>query len=261
VNAEHAHGCRLAPLDKSLFDPGSFDMSARRGSSFATVLLLVPVAAIPLMAFFGVPEFDRLSASTEELIPDIVRQPSLSFVEDDPATAKSASNAHRDSASDLLAPVEAEAAEPSSPDDSLAWSRDPADDNQAESGLFAPRAAVAPIQKPLPRPLKTSAVAPPVTVTGAAEAYVPPPATESGLSWREATRRLKEIGITEYRLDNHPSTDQFLFVCHFSPGGDARIVQRFEADGDEPLEAVEDVLAQVDHWLQHRHQESRQWLK
>ena len=50
-------------------------MSAKQCGSFATLLLSIPLSAIPLMAIFGVPDLTNLSASTEELIPDIVRQP------------------------------------------------------------------------------------------------------------------------------------------------------------------------------------------
>jgi len=231
-------------------------MSARRGGSLATVLLLIPLAAIPFMALFGIPEFDQLSASTEEFIPDIVRQPSLSFV-DDAGERSAATDQNRDRASDLLAPINGETANPTAAPDSLAWSHN-ADNSEQATAAAAWNVDSTP--GPSPRPTPTSAAVSLADRPEHLEAFVAPQKTESGLSWREATRRLKELGISDYHLNNVSGVERFLFVCHISPGGDSRIIQRFEAEADDPLVAVEDVLGQVDGWLQHRFAKSRQWL-
>ena len=109
--------------------------------------------------------------------------------------------------------------------------------------------------------MQTAAVQPAAT-TDCGEVSTPEAgATASGLTWREAARRLEEVGITDFRLERGQSSDRFLFFCRFSPGGDARIIQRFEAEAAEPLAAVEDVLTQVEAWLQHRYAQSQLWVQ
>lgn len=82
------------------------------------------------------------------------------------------------------------------------------------------------------------------------------PATQ--LDWRAATRRLQELGIDDYHLERGESFDSFLFVCSFEPAGSTNVVMRFEAEADQPLAAVADVLDQIDRWLRRSFAESRQ---
>ena len=71
-------------------------------------------------------------------------------------------------------------------------------------------------------------------------------AEQSG--WQAAARRLKELGIRKYRLESQIEEQQFLFVCSFASPGNPRVVRRFEATADNPLEAVQSVLEQIDEW-------------
>jgi hypothetical protein len=228
-------------------------MSAKQGGSFATLLLAIPLSAIPLMAVFGIPEFTSLSAATPETFPpDLVRQPIASF---DVPAPESVDQRHRRAAADLLSAADRPA--PGRDADVAVWSSDAP---RAEAGGDVVLATQSLQAQPSPRPMQTAA---PVHLirTLASETTTPAPApTASGLTWREATRRLEEIGITDYRLERGNTPERFLFACRFSPGGDERIVQRFEAEAAEPLEAVEDVLEQVERWLQHRFADSRRWL-
>lgn len=66
--------------------------------------------------------------------------------------------------------------------------------------------------------------------------------------WQRAARRLKELGIRKYRLESQIEEQQFLFICSFASPDNPRVVRRFEATADNPLEAVEAVLAQIDEW-------------
>ena len=66
--------------------------------------------------------------------------------------------------------------------------------------------------------------------------------------WQVAARRLKDLGIRKYRLESQIEEQTFVFVCTFPSPDNPRIVRRFEADADTPLEAVQLVLQQIDEW-------------
>lgn len=84
------------------------------------------------------------------------------------------------------------------------------------------------------------------------------PATVGSLTWKQAVRKLNELGINTYHLERGSQPETFLFVCLFSPGDDPRVTQRFEAESSEPLEAVAEVLRQIEQWLQRRFGERQQ---
>ncbi len=71
-------------------------------------------------------------------------------------------------------------------------------------------------------------------------------AEESG--WQDAARRLKKLGIRKYRLESQIDEQRFVFSCSFASPDNPRVVRRFEADADNPLEAVQQVLEQIDEW-------------
>jgi hypothetical protein len=64
--------------------------------------------------------------------------------------------------------------------------------------------------------------------------------------WKVAARRLKELGIRKYRLESQIEEQTFAFICTFSSRDNPRVVRRFEAVADNPLEAVQKVLEQID---------------
>ena len=66
--------------------------------------------------------------------------------------------------------------------------------------------------------------------------------------WQAAARHLKELGIRKYRLEPQLDEVTFTFTCTFASPDNPRVVRRFEAVADTPLEAVQDVLAQIDDW-------------
>lgn len=234
-------------------------MSAKQGGSMATLLLAIPLSAIPLMAVFGIPEFTHLSAATQETSPpDLVRQPMTSF--DPPAASTDPPDErNRRAAADLLSPA-SRPADHVTRQEHAWWGDAPATTTAEPASRTASSPADPQRTQPSPRPMQTAAPQPLIRTLQGADTTPAPVATASGLTWREATRRLEEVGIRDYRLERGESSDRFLFVCRFSPGDDERIVQRFEAEAIEPLEAVEDVLAQVEAWLQHRFADSRRWL-
>lgn len=70
------------------------------------------------------------------------------------------------------------------------------------------------------------------------------------LTWKEAVRRLNELEIRNFRLQPGLHDSQFAFSCMYTPSDNPRISTRFEAEADEPLKAVEKVLAQIEVWQQ-----------
>ena len=75
---------------------------------------------------------------------------------------------------------------------------------------------------------------------------LPSEAEQSG--WKDAARRLKKLGIRKYRLESQIDEQKFVFICTFASPDNPRVVRRFEADADNPLEAVQQVLEQIDEW-------------
>ena len=67
-------------------------------------------------------------------------------------------------------------------------------------------------------------------------------------TWQAATRRLNELGIRRFRLEPGRRANEFLFSCFLTPSDNPRVTQRFEAEANEPLRAVQKVLAQIDEW-------------
>lgn len=70
--------------------------------------------------------------------------------------------------------------------------------------------------------------------------------TQSG--WIAASRRLRQLGINKYRLDPPINERQFVFSCVVNPNDNPRVIQRFEDTADDPLEAVQKVIQQVEEW-------------
>ena len=72
--------------------------------------------------------------------------------------------------------------------------------------------------------------------------------TSEQSGWQTAARRLKELGIRKYRLDAQIEEQNFIFTCSLTSPDDVRIVRKFEAEADTPLEAVQQALEQIDDW-------------
>lgn len=70
-------------------------------------------------------------------------------------------------------------------------------------------------------------------------------ATSHG-SWEQVLARLKSKGVEEFYLANGETDGQFYFTCFFATGD--KTTQRFEAEGATPLDAASTVLAEVEEW-------------
>lgn len=73
------------------------------------------------------------------------------------------------------------------------------------------------------------------------------------LNWHQASARLAELGIENYHLERGHQEGSFLFVCIYQPAETPQVTHRFEAEGGDPLMAVNQVLNKVDGWLQQQY--------
>ena len=258
-------------------------MSVRSGGSFGTLLMSVPLAAIPLMAIFGIPQFAPVAASPDD----------EEITLGEPQSERGGRDYHRRRSSDLLdriddrerpgplsdAPVydpfreeeEAiqepadrgrqrrraaipESASPAGTADrshsqALHATRNRTPERNANDWFNAADAADNTTELPESATPRSRAAdgAGRFTETGVREVDTP-----TQLTWREAARELSDRGIESYRLERGHDAESFLFVGTLTPGDAPHVIMRFEAEAVEPLAAVSNVLDQVDAWLRGR---------
>ena len=69
--------------------------------------------------------------------------------------------------------------------------------------------------------------------------------------------RLNALGIRDYQLQPGEREGEFNFSCRFAARGNPQVIHRFEAEAPDPLDAVNQVLRQLDDWRA-RHADRRQ---
>lgn len=241
-------------------------MRSTAQSSFAAMLLLIPILAVPMLAIFGVPDF-----------APVVESP-LGTVDED---GRVAADDAPPFASAVQVPEPDFAAAAAAPAAVAAWPAPgsvPGDQSQLErlravrqAGLQGTETGAGPVitaAASAPSPFRAvedvPAAAPfPPQADRAAVLREPPqqppgftlsPAVSNGttLTWRAAVQRLNQLEIRNFRLEPGRAADQFIFICSYTPRDNPRVSYRFEAEADEPLKAVEKVLAQIDNWLASR---------
>jgi hypothetical protein len=74
-----------------------------------------------------------------------------------------------------------------------------------------------------------------------------PPSGEP-LTWSKAVVRLNELGIRNFKLEPGMRPGEFTFTCSYTPTNTPHVTRRFEAEADDPLKAVAQVLSQVERW-------------
>lgn len=223
-------------------------MSSKAGTLTAA-LLSAPLGALAMMAVVGMPQFAPGKGAAQE---DEAALDQPMFVSDPRGDRREGLFDSVDEASDApqwdqspnslfgnRSPREDERSEPSG----SRRERSPADDQAPQDTNRLPRDWADAEQTPRMRTAVDNRA-------GGQEGRSEPP--QPSLGWKDAQRRLSDLGIQDYHLERGSQEGSFLFVCMFSPGDDQRIVQRFEAEADDPLLAVEDVLRQVNQWLQRR---------
>ncbi|RLS56561.1 MAG: hypothetical protein DWH91_06400 [Planctomycetota bacterium] len=81
------------------------------------------------------------------------------------------------------------------------------------------------------------------------------PSSAVPMTMKEALKKLNMLQVKTYHLQPGADPDTWLFVCLFTPGDDPRVIQRFEAESADPDQAVSEVLGQIDTWLAQRWKE------
>ncbi len=59
---------------------------------------------------------------------------------------------------------------------------------------------------------------------------------------------MNALGIRDFQLQPGEREGDFNFSCRFASRTNPRVIHRFEAEASDPLEAVNQVLRQLDDW-------------
>lgn len=261
-------------------------MHSRTSGPIATILMFIPLLAVPLLAVFGIPQFApgvALRESSED--GPLAADQSLAPASERPE--------RHSPAEDLFAPFdEGTPLDDGGELDAVGW-EDPFQHSiLARPAETAGRAPIRPVAatlsprwqaEPIRRP--RSPFDPPVQAPSAplAELITIEDATDSDrerpgystmpvvfetgseasvarakqfraqppaetLTWQMAVRRLTELGIHDFQLEPGIAANQFQFRCSFTPAENPRVMHQFQAEAAEPLLAVQDVLNQIEGW-------------
>lgn len=292
-------------------------------SLFTTLLLLVPITAVPLMAVFGVPQFapvvtspldevveeddedwnrprkqkSRGSAARHDSDQDLEIADDESWNWDD-APRKRRSPVNKKSKplpvttdEEALPPELAEIlAGKSSPqrkpkssgtkkrapqplpeettdgDNGIRLISDTSEETDDERPFVQTADSSEEVDAPVKKPKKQSATAPGYRrqqpgeldaadsnrdKKGSPKNKRSPPPVDS-LTWKKAVDRLNELGIRNFRLEPGVHPGEFTFTCSYTPSHSPHVSRKFEAEADDPLKAVSQVLSQVERWAKQR---------
>ncbi|QDU36865.1 hypothetical protein Mal4_11660 [Maioricimonas rarisocia] len=273
-------------------------MSSKAGSTVATALVSAPLGALAMMAVFGIPQFTAVVASPEaEEVPFEEMVPEGEGSQRRPRPADDLFRDYNAEEGRYRDPRDAGGNDRFPPPDRTGTaSADPFASGRGQGihgqGQYADGGAAGGVRQGGPGeagfaaannraaldvdaaqagwPNSGSRGVPPAggatsqpqrqPVTESRPMERQPATAGSSLTWKQAVRELNELGIDTYHLERGSQPETFLFVCLFSPGDDPRVTQRFEAEASEPLDAVANVLRQIEQWLQRRFGESRQTI-
>jgi len=215
-------------------------MRSSAHGSLASILLLLPILAIPLFAIFGIPEF----APVADLPLDEAALHDSTSATDAPQFA-------------AVSNWESEPLPKSAPVADPVWGTAPEqlqvpafDQRRSRPASTAQSSAVQSAESAAIRPVvwnEDSAAIP----SNPAQSDGPQPISggDTILTWKSAVQRLQQLEIRSYRLEPGRDPGQFTFICSYTPQHNPSVSYRFEAEADEPLRAVEKVLAQIDTWM------------
>ena len=231
--------------------------------SLATVLLLIPILAVPMLAIFGVPQFAPVVASpyedggssrrkAESEAPPFSPHPGDRDAFDQVTSNLTADvpewgDESADRAARALADRRGSASPPPrrARESSATEATEPSPfANMSEGNTAALMAEAMPGSY---RRIRNTADA------GESTPKRPAPKTapfvvDPQLTWRDAVQKLNALEIRNFRLEPGQQPLQFLFSCSYTPRDNPRVSHWFEAEADEPLRAVERVLEQIDTW-------------
>ena len=239
-------------------------MSSRAGSTFLTFLVSIPLAAMGLMAVFGVPPLASVIAASRGL-SDTKRD----FEADDRGSRRSGQSQFEDwdsgtapdwkaDAADLT-DIEADSTREDGEHDDLGFSKLPREGDKTDakdSRQGKPRSARDAFGNSDSSDDGLSGSPALLSPRGGAKNRSSEFAMNSSVnldsppaSMKDSLKKLNSLGVKHYHLERGVDQDTWLFVCLFVPGDDTRITHRFEAESDDPDRAAAETVQQIDSWL------------
>lgn len=258
-------------------------MRSTASNSFAMLLLIAPVVAVPLFAIFGIPQItpivyslkqeharnqarERAQAQIEEEAEGFPTHDD--FVDADLATERTRqgrtvapTNRARKSKAELADDVRRM---PASSSGRSAGERSSGIKLAAGNEIDGSGVQLADFQADGGSAPAVESAPPANRAAGDPEQYrrpnklpkaagpAPVKANTDALTWQAAVQRLNQMEIRNFRLEPGHQPNQFLFSCSYTPVDKPWLSYRFEAEANEPLRAVEKVLGQIDNWLAKR---------
>jgi hypothetical protein len=129
---------------------------------------------------------------------------------------------------------------------------------EAPDKLPVARRALPEAQAVVTNDSESAAVTPPADAPSEAGAPAESRASSNhAFAWKKAVGRLNALGIRDYQLQPGERAGEFNFSCRFAARSNPRVIHRFEAESADPLDAVNQVLRQLDDWRA-RHSERGQ---
>lgn len=232
-------------------------MSSRAGSTVLTFLMSIPVAAVGLMAVFGVPPLSSVIAASRGN-HDI----NLGFEEDDRsgrsergATDEEAPS-WSDSETDLGSVSDIESDETDRDDLGFARSSSKGARKRSSSPLADARSGESEddalrFDDEKPETEKSNSKARGLKRDAANPFPEDAPASSRGsrVSMKESLKKLNSLNVKKYHLVPGSEPNTWLFVCMFAPGDDQKVIHRFESEDADPDQAVAKTVEQIDAWL------------
>lgn len=234
-------------------------MSSRAGSTVLTFLMSIPIAAVGLMAVFGVPPLSSVIAASrgqQHLDAD------LGFDEDrssrsgksdrDESDEEAPSWSDADSETELGAVAEFESDAETDRDD-LGFSRPSSKsprkrtsstrDTDEDPLTFDDERSTSDKSASKTRGLKRDAANP------FPDDEAPSAGRGSRVSMKDSLKKLNTLNVKKYHLVPGSEPNTWLFVCMFTPGDDQKVIHRFESEDPDPDLAVAKTVEQIDAWL------------
>lgn len=260
-------------------------MSGRQGQTLTSWLMMIPLLVVPMVAIFGMPKFDLLSATNAEgeeldlelggeqeledaLPPMPSDQMEYSSSQSAPTLAVASSSTVGKSGSQnefgWNDPFENPQSSPqNSVRDETSMSRANSSDASSYTDPFASAQGGSATKNPFlqrnenptsnsPNPQHAGTDAPGYVRSteqrNGTETDSSAAASAKNLRWREAVVRLNELGVQKYQLSQTDEEFVFQFACDLTHPDNPRITHRFQAEAGEPLQAVAKVIQQVETW-------------
>jgi hypothetical protein len=188
-------------------------MQGRIAGFFMTIFMALPLAAIPLMSIFGIPQLGSLASSLEGT-GFLLENPR----ETDPDTAWDLDSAPG---------FEDSAPASSTTDEASPW--DTSEQNPGRSSDWQPD----------DRGRSTGDSSPARTTDSTGR---------NDPRWDRLIQQLSEFGIKDHRLQPGHNSQGFHFACFLRTSTET--IVRFEAEGEDPMTALERTVRQVERWHQ-----------